>query len=626
MGINNFIYRFLIISCFLTIGISLSSQSDITSRFILHTVSKGETSYGISKKYQVELNEFFSCNPEASKGLVKGQILKIPIKPYVNNESGSNQDSLFEMHTVFEGETLWSIAKIYGVQVPIIKSYNQLMSNILKKDQLILIPNIKADTSDIIHPIIKYVEHPLLTKCDTIIIHNVKKKETLYSISKKYNLSIDKIISNNLFIQDEGLNKDQNLRIKLRIKDCLDDTLSQINDSISILDSIDFNHKILRVSIVLPFFIDKSDSIILNCPKNTDCSIDKMTENSIQIYNGVKIALIELKNLGYNLELNLFDTKYDTNILNEILLDSIFKLSNLIIGPLYSKNIKIIRKFSKKNNIPMTSPYNIPSQGLFNYPNLFKIYPSRSTQSKEMARYLKKNNSNDNILVISDSKDIKSNVYSSIFSNAYNINIINSESVNLKDSAVLKDSITKNDSIIPIPLERGEDWSIILNELSNNKKNIIILCSNNIPFLTYSFNQIIEFSNSKNHYKSKFIIFGFEDLYRMKTIDIKYKNKFNLHFVSKGILDYESKFVILFVEKYQMTFSSEPTVFSFLGYDILKSMFYELYPLNNEIKGEYNGLQHDIKFGQIDTNSGSENTSVKFYNITNFKLVKLSTN
>jgi hypothetical protein len=112
----------------------------------------------------------------------------------------------------------------------------------------------------------------------------------------------------------------------------------------------------------------------------------------------------------------------------------------------------------------------------------------------------------------------------------------------------------------------------------------------------------------------------------MKTIDIKYKNKFNLHFVSKGILDYESKFVILFVEKYQMTFSSEPTVFSFLGYDILKSMFYELYPLNNEIKGEYNGLQHDIKFGQIDTNSGSENTSVKFYNITNYKLVKLSKN
>ena len=284
MGIDNFTYRFIIILSFLNIGISLRSQSEIRSEFIFHTVSRGETSYGISKKYQVDLNDFFSSNPEASKGLVKGQILKIPIKPYINNESGSNQDSLFKKHVVLEGETLWAIAKIYGVQVPIIKSYNQLLSNVLKKDQLLLIPNILADTTDIIKPLIKYVDHPLLNKCDTLIIHNVKKKETLYSISKKYNLSIDKIISNNLFLEDEGLLKDQNLRIKLRIKDCLDDSLLQTIDSLSIIDSINFQPKKLRVSIVLPFFIDKSDSIIINCSKNTDCSIDKMTENSFILY------------------------------------------------------------------------------------------------------------------------------------------------------------------------------------------------------------------------------------------------------------------------------------------------------------------------------------------------------
>lgn len=626
MGINTFTYRFIIILSFLHIGISLRSQSEIKSEFIFHTVSRGETSYGISKKYQVDLNDFFSSNPEASKGLVKGQILKIPIKPYINNLPGSNHDSLFKKHVVLEGETLWAIAKIYGVQVPIIKSYNQLLSNVLKKDQLLLIPNILSDTSDIIRPLIKHVDHPLLNKCDTIIIHNVKKKETLYSISKKYNLSIDKIISNNLFIDNEGLLKDQNLRIKLRIKDCLDDTLSQINDSVSIIDSIDFNHKILRVSIVLPFFIDKSDLIIQNCPENTDCSIDKMTKNSLEIYNGVKIAMIELKNLGYNLELNLFDTKYDTNFLNKILNDSIFKLSNLIIGPLYSKNIKITRKFSKINNIPMISPYNIPSQGLFNYPNLFKISPSRSTQSKEMAKYIKNNNSNDNILVITDSKDIKSTVYSNIFSDVFNSNLLNIDSIILEDSITKRDSILFNDSLIPIPLIRGEDWSFILNKLSTNKKNIIVLCSNQIPFLTYSFNQIIEFSNSKDHYKSKFIIFGFEDLYRMKTIDIKYKNKFNLHFASKGILDYKSENVKIFIEKYQKKFSSQPNSFSYLGYDILKSIFHKFYPFNNEINDVYSGVQYEINFGQIESNSGSENKFVNLYNITDYKLVKLLKN
>ena len=50
----------------------------------------------------------------------------------------------------------------------------------------------------------------------------------------------------------------------------------------------------------------------------------------------------------------------------------------------------------------------------------------------------------------------------------------------------------------------------------------------------------------------------------MKTIDIKYKNKFNLHFASKGILDYKSENVKIFIDKYQKKFSSQPTSFSYL--------------------------------------------------------------
>ena len=62
MGINTFTYRYLIILIFLNIGTSLSSQSEIKSKFIFHTVSRGETSYGISKKYQVDLNDFFTSS------------------------------------------------------------------------------------------------------------------------------------------------------------------------------------------------------------------------------------------------------------------------------------------------------------------------------------------------------------------------------------------------------------------------------------------------------------------------------------------------------------------------------------------------------------------------------------
>ena len=613
MGITNFTYRFLFVFIVIFFISNLIAQENKILKFTFHTVSKGETSYGIAKKYQIDLNKFFTYNPDASNGLSKGDTLKIPIKTFISQTIGKEIDSTIKKHKVLPGETLWSIAKIYGVKLSTIKAYNKLLSNELSESQLLLIPNIPSDTNNIVKPLFKHVDHPLLKKCDTLIIHKVKKKETLYSISKLYIVGIDQIIKNNPFLNELGLKKDQELKIILRIKDCIENSRVNENDTLDILFGSNYDQNILRVSLVLPFFINKSDSIIENCPKNTNCSIDKISENSFQIYNGVKIALLDLKELGYNVELNLYDSKYDTNTIKEILLDTLFKTSNLIIGPLFSKNIKIVRIFSKNNHIPMISPYNIPSQALFNYPDLFKIQPSRSTQSKEMAKYIKNSKEDYNILLLTDLEDNKSKVYGTIFSDVYN-----------DTNNLIKDSLKQIDSILPILLKRGDDWSHLLDKFSKKKNNLIVITSNQVPFLTYAFNQIIEFSNSQNHYKSNFEIIGFEDLYRIKTIDVVYKNKFNLHFVSKGIPDLSSKLVVEFKNKYRDVFSAEPTKYSYLGYDILKSIFMKIYPGKLHSESYYQGLLNDVLYNRIDFGSGSENNVVNFYRIRDYCLIQIS--
>ena len=612
MGIKNLTYRFL--SFFLAVFFvtNIIAQDKPNLKFTYHTVSRGETSYGIAKKYQIDLNEFFNYNPSASNGLSKGDTLKIPIKTFINQTLDNEIDSSVKIHKVQPGETLWSIAKIYGVKLPTIKAYNKLTTNELSESQLLLIPNIQSDTSNIVQPLFKHVDHPLLKKCDTLIIHKVKKKETLYSISKKYTIGLDHIIKNNPFLNEFGLKKDQELKIILRIKDCIEDSIDNENDSLDLFLERVYDQKTLRISLVLPFFINKSDSIIVNCPENTNCSIDKISENSFQIYNGVKIALLDLKDFGYNLELNVFDSKYDTNTIKEIFQDTLFKLSNLIIGPLFSKNIKMMRIFSKNSHIPMISPFNIPSQALFNYPDLFKIQPSRSTQSKEMAIHIKKSKEDYNILLLSDIEDNKSKVYGSIFSDAFN-----------DTSNLINDSIKTIDSISPILLKRGEDWTHLLDRLSNNKSNLIVITSNKVPFLTYAFNQVIEFSNSQEHYKSDFEIFGFEDLYRIKTIDVIYKNKFNLHFVSKGIPDLSSIRIAKFKDKYRNFFSSEPTKYSYQGYDIVKSIFMKIYPDKLNSESYYKGLLNDVFYNRIDLGSGSENKLVKFYRIEDYNLIQI---
>ena len=612
MGIKNLTYRFLSFFLVVFFVTNLIAQEKPNAKFTYHTVSKGETSYGIAKKYQIDLNEFFNYNPSASNGLSKGDTLKIPIKTFVNQTIDNEIDSSIKIHKVMPGETLWSIAKIYGIRLPTIKAYNKLSTNELSESQLLLIPNIQADTSNMVQPLFKHVDHPMLKKCDTLIIHKVKKKETLYSISKKYTVGLDQIIKNNPILNEFGLKKDQELKIILRIKDCIEDSVENQNDSLDLFLGSIYDQKTLRISLVLPFFTNKSDSIIVNCPENTNCTIDKISENSFQIYNGVKIALRDLKELGYNLELNVFDSKYDTNTIKEIFQDTLFKSSNLIIGPLYSKNIKMMRVFSKNSHIPMISPYNIPSQALFNYPDLFKIQPSRSTQSKEMAIYIKNSKDDYNILLLSDVEDNKSKVYGNIFSDAFNDTIY-----------LIKDSLKEVDSILPTLLKRGDDWSHLLDKLSKKKSNLIIITSNQVPFLTYAFNKIIEFSNSQEHYKSDFEIFGFEDIYRIKTIDVIYKNKFNLHFVSKGIPDLNSNRISEFKDKYRDFLSAEPTKYSYLGYDIVKSIFMKIYPDKLNSESYYQGLLNDVFYNRIDLGSGSENNLVNFYRIEDYNLIQI---
>lgn len=612
MGIKNLTYRFLSFFLVVFFVTNLIAQDKPNAKFTYHTVSKGETSYGIAKKYQIDLNEFFNYNPSASNGLSKGDTLKIPIKTFVNQTIDNEIDSSIKIHKVMPGETLWSIAKIYGIRLPTIKAYNKLSTNELSESQLLLIPNIQSDTSNMVQPLFKHVDHPMLKKCDTLIIHKVKKKETLYSISKKYTVGLDQIIKNNPILNEFGLKKDQELKIILRIKDCIEDSVENQNDSLDLFLGSIYDQKTLRISLVLPFFTNKSDSIIVNCPENTNCTIDKISENSFQIYNGVKIALRDLKELGYNLELNVFDSKYDTNTIKEIFQDTLFKSSNLIIGPLYSKNIKMMRVFSKNSHIPMISPYNIPSQALFNYPDLFKIQPSRSTQSKEMAIYIKNSKDDYNILLLSDVEDNKSKVYGNIFSDAFNDTIY-----------LIKDSLKEVDSILPTLLKRGDDWSHLLDKLSKKKSNLIIIISNQVPFITYAFNKIIEFSNSQEHYKSDFEIFGFEDIYRIKTIDVIYKNKFNLHFVSKGIPDLNSNRIAEFKDKYRDFLSAEPTKYSYLGYDIVKSIFMKIYPDKLNSESYYQGLLNDVFYNRIDLGSGSENSLVNFYRIEDYNLIQI---
>jgi LysM repeat protein len=185
MGIIKFKYKFLFIGL-ITFSIQLFGQENNLLNYNNHVVLKGETSYGIAKKYKVDLNSFFDFNPEAAEGIHKGDTLKIPILANSNKKIEIiDADSTTKIHEVKQGETLWSIAKFYGVKVELIKNLNNLQKNELNLDQKIILPNTFSDTNDLVNPLFKTPNHPLLKPCDTLVIHKVKKKRNFIWYSFK---------------------------------------------------------------------------------------------------------------------------------------------------------------------------------------------------------------------------------------------------------------------------------------------------------------------------------------------------------------------------------------------------------------------------------------------------------
>ena len=136
-----------------------------------YTVKKGDTLYKIANNYNLTVSELKKINNLTSNILSIGQVLK------VGPESETN-DSI--NYKVVSGDSLYSIAKKYNTTVDIIKSLNNLNSNLLSIGQILKIPSKDEGTNN-------------------YKTYKVVSGDNLYSIAKKYNTTVDAIKSlNNL--------------------------------------------------------------------------------------------------------------------------------------------------------------------------------------------------------------------------------------------------------------------------------------------------------------------------------------------------------------------------------------------------------------------------------------------
>ena len=170
--LNNFVNNYEDYGEAVVRAIAIYTKNDYvpTSKGDYYTVKKGDSLYSIARLYDVSVADLKIANKLTSNVLSIGQVLKIP--DIVEKSDTS-------VYYVKKGDSLYGIAKSYGVSVEDIKKLNNLSNNNLSIGQELLIPGLSSEN------------------VPSVKVYTVVKGDSLYKIANLYGVSVDDLKSAN---------------------------------------------------------------------------------------------------------------------------------------------------------------------------------------------------------------------------------------------------------------------------------------------------------------------------------------------------------------------------------------------------------------------------------------------
>ncbi|MBN2667858.1 MAG: LysM peptidoglycan-binding domain-containing protein [Bacteroidales bacterium] len=558
-------------------------------KYYIHIVTKGQGLYTIKRLYGVEEKVILENNPEAFDGLKEGQELKIPYATVVK------EPSKYKEHEIKEGETIYAISKIYGVSSEAILELNPEAKNGYKIGQVLKIPNI-VETTD---------EQDEEAGGSDGKTYKVKKKDTLYSLAKQFDVSQEDILRENPIVAQEGLKKGQILNIpgkEIIVKEALyvpvENVSKDSTDEIMYLpctkDSMERN-KPMNVALMLPFSMDEMAYTNEKENRNHEKPIFN-TKPFFEFYQALLISLEELKAKGYKINLHVYDTKNSVTTVQEIVSKPVIGDMDLIIGPVYSAQINVVQKVSDSLKIPLINPFIRESEVALNGAYTIDIFPSNRIIMEQSIKLLMMNDTSKLFIVHSGHADDQLLVES--FKTMYPkmLSWANKDSNKTYKELIFSDS--KKMDFKPF--------------LEKNKNNLMIVLSDNQAFVSNVFTRL-NIQTEKNTIQ----VVGRPEWQKFDNIDVEYFHHLNYLQLVNFYVDYSNVAVNAFLSKYRETYKMEPSKYAFTGYDISNYFivyFYKNKSLDCFKNLPYKGLSTNFKIKHYKKGWGNISTDVIFFN------------
>jgi LysM repeat protein len=547
--------------------------------YYIHIVKKGETSYSISKAYGITVEELSDQNPSSSRGIKEGQSLRIPVvdnpvrpQPQIRMFQTQRDETKYNYHKLSSGDTVYSLAKKYGVsEDEIIRSNPGVEINKLPVGAEIAIPKRQFIN----------ISQNLNVPEKGFFNHKVVEGESISSIAEKYGISVRDIRRENRGLWFPRV--DDYIKIPVaRIPETI--LADQIQtDTVKVIAEVPEEKPEravgfttvgemkgnINLAIMLPlYFRENSERIEVDSSQILKGKrVKKLIFREpqwiypgsapfLELYQGILIAADTLRSLGLDINIYVYDIQSDTLGVTRLIESGELRKMDLIIGPVYSRNLSIVAAYASSYDIPVVSPVPLRNNAaLLNNPTLFMANPSLEVAQESIAKRVSGFYGDNFVYIHSDSTEtdagvteFKNRIFRELSSK------ISYEEIKFKEFLYKTRSSVPNDSI-----------NRLEHALTDKTENMVLIASEDAPVLNETISDIHTLAK-----KYPVRIIGYPSMRDLEDIDPKDYFDLGVELYTSYWIDYSKNDVRNFNLSYRKKFLTEPAESSFAwqGYDI----------------------------------------------------------
>lgn len=438
----------------------------------------------------------------------------------------------FISHTVEPKETIYGICKLYNITQEDLVKYNSFLVDGLKIGQVLTIPLAE-----------KHVEEAPQTD-EFYILHRVQPKETIYGICKYYEVTESELLRMNPELKD-GLKIDTLIKIPVYVDvsaPAEDRRQEKPIEKVAPIKPHKRNEKVYNITLALPFYLDTNDSLEIHAQLGEIPEVYDKSTVALDFYMGFQMAMDSLANVGLEARVHVWDTERSNALVRSIFSNSEIGNQDLIIGPLFTENIAEATKVlgEKGIKVPIVNPFSKSMELMESANSMIQMMPEDDYFLEGYIDLVIRKSGGEVIHLVASSSKRDSTILYRVSNYLYS----------KVDSSRVAVHQTNYGTI------SGLDWA------SKDRGKVIILsCSRSKVLYT----DLVTKLNAKRNTNIHFYF-----LQNPTDMDLEFVYLENLHatWPELEFVNYRNAATATFVKEYQDRYKSDPSRYSFHGFQL----------------------------------------------------------